>query len=79
MWSLIEGEYTKMMNKRLLKEAGVMKLYIPLNIIHSALNSVFTIFNAYFLALVVDIVFFKRNGLKNIELYLLLFFFNLSD
>lgn len=65
-----------MINKRLLKEAYSKKSYIPAAVIYGVLNSLFTIFAALFLALIVDEIFMKKGTLNNIRTYMLLFLLN---
>lgn len=65
-----------MINKRLLKESRIKKQYIPISVISSMFNSIFIIFNAYLLALIVDSIFIKHKSLENIKIYLLLFLVN---
>lgn len=65
-----------MFNKRLLKEGIIKKLYIPAVVLFSLLNSVFTIVNAYILALIVDSIFIKRSGIQSIESYTIMFLGN---
>lgn len=61
-----------MFNKRLLKESIIKKLYIPAAILSSLLNSIFTIVNAYLLALIVDGVFIKKIGTQSIKTYVVM-------
>lgn len=65
-----------MLNKRLLKESSIKKLYIPVIIINAVINSIFIIVTAALLALIVEGVFFKRCNLNKINLYILLFLLN---
>lgn len=65
-----------MINKRLMKEAKIKKIYIPVSIISSAFNSIFIIFNALLLALIVNDVFIKHQPVEKIKIYLLLFLVN---
>lgn len=65
-----------MLNKRLIKEARIKRLYIPANIVHSILNSIFIIINAYLLALVVDGVFIKKQSFQAVKMHILLFLLN---
>lgn len=65
-----------MINKRLIKESKLKQAYMPVNILHPVFNSITTILNAYFLALIVNEVFIKKQSLKDVHLYLLLLILN---
>lgn len=65
-----------MLNKRLLKESRTKNLYIPIVILRAVLNSIFIIFTAGLLALIVDGVFLKKYRLLEIKMYLVLFILN---
>ncbi|MBC2580413.1 thiol reductant ABC exporter subunit CydD [Clostridium sp. DJ247] len=65
-----------MLNKRLLKESNISKLYIPITILYSIINSIFIIINVSLLSLIVDGIFIKKYDLKHIKTYLILFLLN---
>ncbi len=67
-----------MLNKRLLKESSIKKLYIPVIIINAIINSIFIIVTAALLDLIVEGVFLKKCNLNKINLYILLFLLNAS-
>lgn len=65
-----------MINKRLLKEFRVKRLYVPFIIISSTFSAIFIILNAFLLALIVNAIFIKHQPLENIKTYLILFLVN---
>lgn len=64
------------MNMTLLKAARNKRLYLPLVLLHTVVNSVFIIVNTYLLALMVNSVFILKQGITQIKFYLVYFILN---
>lgn len=65
-----------MLNSRLLKESNYKKYYLLIVILGPLVNSIFILFLAFILAIIVDDIFIEKQDLNSIYVYLILFFLN---